>query len=438
VYPLAHPALLTGIAMVTDNIRKAPRFLDLFAGAGGMSEGFIRAGFSPVAHVESDRAACFTLKTRVAYHWLNSQERLDSYRDYLQRKIERPELYQLIPQNNISSVINAEIGSKTLKQIFEAVDTQLDGSKLDLIIGGPPCQAYSIVGRSRDSDRMRGDDRNYLYIYYAEFLKRYTPKFFIFENVTGLLSAKDKDGNRYLEKMRSLFRKVGYETEFMTLSANDYGVPQNRRRIILIGKHGNSTGFYLEPDRWNPKIHVKEVFSDMPPLKAGQGDIGPCLIGRYKGTWLYEAEIRNDDLPVTWHQARPNTEQDLEIYRIVVKLWNEKKIRFDYNSLPDRLKTHRHRTSFQDRFKVVAANLPYSHTVVAHIAKDGHYYIHPDIDQNRSITPREAARLQTFPDDYYFESATGEPMRTPAYRQIGNAVPVLLAKKIADRFREVF
>jgi len=153
---------------------------------------------------------------------------------------------------------------------------------------------------------------------------------------------------------------------------------------------------------------------------------------------LYEVGIRNDSLPVTWHQARPNTEQDREIYRIAVDLWNREQSRLDYNTLPDRLKTHRHRDSFIDRFKVVASDLPFSHTVVAHIAKDGHYYIHPDLKQNRSITPREAARIQTFPDDYFFESCNGIPLRTPAFRQIGNAVPVHLAWKIAEKLKEVW
>ena len=115
-----------------------------------------------------------------------------------------------------------------------------------------------------------------------------------------------------------------------------------------------------------------------------------------------------------------------------------KKLVWAYNMLPERLKTHRHRNSFLDRFKVVASDLPFSHTVVAHIAKDGHYYIHPDIDQNRSITPREAARLQTFPDDYYFESSKDAPRRTPAFLQIGNAVPVLLARKVADKLKETW
>ncbi len=421
--------------MINDNNLK---YLDLFAGAGGLSEGFIRAGFSPVAHVEADKAACFTLRTRMAYHWLKNHDRIEQYNEYLHGHITRSELYDLVPKRCIESVINATIGRESLSEIFKRTDELLDGAKLDLIIGGPPCQAYSIVGRSRDKNRMKGDGRNYLYVYYAEFLKRYHPSWFVFENVTGLLSAKDENGKLYLDNMRRLFRDAGYETEFMTLAAEEYGVLQNRKRIILVGKRGKSSGFYPEPVKWQPGVKVQEVLGDLPPLQAGEGDPGPCITKEYTGSYLYDAGIRNDTLAVTWHQARPNTEQDLEIYRIAVELWNEKKIRLNYNHLPDRLKTHRHRNSFLDRFKVVASDLPYSHTVVAHIAKDGHYYIHPDIEQNRSLTPREAARLQTFPDDYFFESASGVPKRTPAFRQIGNAVPVLLAQKIAEKLKEVF
>ena len=110
-------------------------------------------------------------------------------------------------------------------------------------------------------------------------------------------------------------------------------------------------------------------------------------------------------------------------------------IKLNYNDLPDKLKTHKNRTSFTDRFKVVDGNAEYSHTVVAHISKDGHYYIHPDLKQNRSLTPREAARLQTFPDNYFFEGAK-YPSMTSAFKQIGNAVPVLLSWKLAEKLKE--
>jgi len=414
------------------------RYLDLFAGAGGLSEGFIRAGFWPVAHVEADKAACFTLRTRMAYHWLKDRDRTEQYNEYLCGNITRSELYDLVPDRCFKSVINVAISKEYLPEIFRKTDELLNGAKLDLIIGGPPCQAYSIVGRSRDKNQMKGDRRNYLYVYYAEFLKRYRPSWFVFENVTGILSAKDENGNLYFDNMRCLFSDAGYETEFMTVAAEQYGVLQSRKRIILVGKRGKSSGLYPEPSKWHPGVKVYEIFGDLPPLRAGEGNTGPCITKKYTGSYLYDAGIRNDALAVTWHQARPNTKQDLEIYRIVVGLWNKRKIRLNYNHLPDRLKTHRHRNSFLDRFKVVAGNMDYSHTVVAHIAKDGHYYIHPDIEQNRSLTPREAARLQTFPDDYFFESASGVPQRTPAFRQIGNAVPVLLAQRIAEKLKEVW
>lgn len=411
-------------------------FLDLFAGAGGLSEGFIQAGFSPVAHVEADQAACFTLRTRMAYHWLKPVGREKLYAEYLERKISRDELYAAVPDEIGKSVINREIAEESLGEIFQAIDERLQGKKLDLIVGGPPCQAYSLVGRSRDSKRMVGDKRNYLYIFYAEFLKCYQPEYFVFENVIGLLSAKDHEGNSYFDAMRRLFRDSGYETEYRILSADDYGILQTRKRIILVGRRGDKTGFYPEPEKWNSGVTVGEVFNDLPSIQAGSGQASPCQIKPYTGEWLYEAGIRNDAMPVTWHQSRPNTSQDLEIYRRVAKLWNQKQKRLKYNDLPEYLKTHNNRTAFVDRFKVVAADLPASHTVVAHITKDGHYYIHPDIEQNRSITPREAARLQTFPDDYYFESIKPVPGRTAAFRQIGNAVPVLLARKIAEKLKE--
>lgn len=417
-----------------------PLFLDLFAGAGGLSEGFIQAGFQPVAHVESDTAACNTLRTRVAWHWLKNSMSEEHYASYISGNIKRDAFYQSIPAEHIRSVINAEINKELLSDISCTIDSLLNNRRLDLIIGGPPCQAYSLVGRARDENCMKGDKRNFLYVFYAEFLKKYKPTFFVFENVAGLLSAKNEKGELYFNNMRQLFREVGYETEFKVLSAEDYGVLQRRRRVILVGKLGKDTGFFPEPEKWDPQVLTEEVFSGLPNLKSGQGDTRFCKIETYNGFWLHEAGIRCRDamIPVTWHKARQNTEQDLEIYRYAVDLWNKRRVRLNYNALPDHLKTHRNRISFTDRFKVVASDLPYSHTLVAHIAKDGHYYIHPDISQNRSITPREAARIQTFPDDYFFEGTSEVPAQTAAFKQIGNAVPVLLAQKIAKTLRNYF
>jgi DNA (cytosine-5)-methyltransferase 1 len=418
-------------------MKKNKLFLDLFAGAGGLSEGFISAGFKPLAHVEVDPAACNTLKTRMAYHYLKDEGKLSIYNEYLHRKITRKELYNSVPDTVINSVINKAIGTENNEEIYKSVDSLLNGRKLDLIVGGPPCQAYSVVGRSRDKNKMKGDSRNYLYKYYAEFLKRYQPKYFVFENVLGLKSAKNKDGVAYFDMMTQLFKEAGYKTEFKILNAKDYGVLQNRRRIILIGKLNGKENFYPEPEMWNPSVTVGEILNDLPELQAGEGTDGPCKTKKNKNKYLVESGIRSDDLPVTWHIARPHTLQDKEIYKIAVSNWSNGKRRLDYNDLPDRLITHKNRHSFTDRFKVVANDLTYSHTVVAHIAKDGHYYIHPDINQNRSLTPREAARLQTFPDDYYFEGVSEKPSRTAAFKQIGNAVPVLLGKRIADKLMEI-
>ena len=418
-----------------------PRYLDLFAGAGGLSEGFIRAGYEPVAHVEMDAAACYTLKTRVAYHWLKRNKKLNIYNRYLKGEITRNEFYEEIPESVLNSVLNYEISEETLPVIFAKIDAMLGEKKLDLIVGGPPCQAYSLAGRSRSENKMVGDKRNYLYKLYAEFLKHYQPEYFVFENVVGLLSAKDEDGSLHLENMRKLFKAYGYSTEFRTLNASDHGVLQNRKRIILIGKRGEHAGFYPEIPVIANTYKAGELFCDLPSIEAGGGVVTPVATNPYSGKYLYVSGIKEyDQEPITFHQARPHTEQDLEIYRIVVETWNKKNERIAYTDLPERLRTHNNTKCFLDRFKVVAENLPYTQTVVAHICRDGHYYIHPDIKQNRSLTPREAARIQTFPDNYYFESVTGKPSRTLAYKQIGNAVPVCLAHSVAkallDRFVE--
>ena len=411
-----------------------PNFLDLFAGAGGLSEGFIQAGYTPVAHVEMDKAACNTLRTRASYHWLKAGNRLDLYDQYMRGNITRDAFYRQIPEAVLNTILNYEISDETLDEIFDNVDALLNGMDLDLIIGGPPCQAYSVVGRARSDSGMVGDHRNYLYRLYARFLQRYRPRFFVFENVTGLLSAKDEDGSFHFDNMRALFRESGYSTEYQVLNASNYGVLQNRKRIILIGKLGNDEDFYPEITRVNTNgITVSEIFVDLPAIHAGGGQFAPVETEDYTGSYLYSSRIKSyEHESVTYHIARPHTAQDLSIYRLVVEAWNQNHARVSYPNLPEELRTHNNLTSFLDRFKVVAGDLPWSQTVVAHISRDGHYYIHPDINQNRSLTPREAARLQTFPDDYYFEARKAIPSRTAAFRQIGNAVPVRLAYSVAN------
>lgn len=404
-------------------------FIDLFAGAGGLSEGFIQAGFEPIAHVEIEKSACNTLKTRAAYHYLKSNKKYKTYTSYLKGEISRQELYSNVPNEILESVINLPIGDENNTEIQNLIDKCLGTQKVDLIIGGPPCQAYSLVGRSRSKTKMEGDPRNYLFIQYAKYLEKYKPKMFVFENVMGLKSAK---GGHYLEEMEKIFNKKGYQIKLHTLEAKNFGVLQNRKRIIILGwqKNRKINIPKLEDLVFKNNYLVQDLLEDLPVIKAGEG-VDKFL--KYKteaNEYLKSYALRNGIDILTQHVARPHREQDKEIYKIAVQKWEKKQERLNYNDLPEKLKSHNNRTSFFDRFKVVAADLPYSQTVVAHIAKDGHYYIHPDIKQNRSLSVREAARLQSFPDDYYFEGEKEGTNRTAAFKQIGNAVPPLMAKFI--------
>jgi DNA (cytosine-5)-methyltransferase 1 len=412
------------------------RYIDLFAGAGGLSEGFIRAGFEPVAHVEIDEAACFTLKTRTAYHYLKSRGRYDTYISYLKGDITREQLYSYLPDRFKKSIINLPIGADYNPLIHKTIEEQLKGNTVDLIIGGPPCQAYSVAGRARSENGMKGDHRNYLYVHYAKYLEKYQPKLFVFENVLGLRSA----GNGiYLDNMKKLFLKKGYDMKIFNVEANDFGVLQNRKRIIIIGWQQQLA--YNIPDLEairTPSVYkVKAILSDLPRIQAGEATERYMKYRSKPGSYLTDSSIRNGIEIVTHHVSRPHSKQDKEIYRIAVEKWNNERERLNYNDLPERLKTHQNRSSFFDRFKVVADDEPFSQTVVAHIAKDGHYYIHPDIEQNRSLTVREAARLQSFPDDYFFEGVKEGISRTPAFKQIGNAVPPLMAEKIAVIIKKI-
>lgn len=397
-------------------------YIDLFAGAGGLSEGFVRQGFTPIAHVEMNKEASDTLRTRVAYHHFQKKENLQDYHSYLQQDISRGDLWDLIPPELLKSVINEEINDNSINSIFSKIDIQLDSKKVDMIIGGPPCQAYSLVGRSRDPNKMKDDKRNFLFRYYAKFLVRYKPKFFVFENVLGLLTA----GNaKYLNEMLQLFEEIGYSADFKVLKTDEYGVLQKRKRVIIIGRKGkkkfNFPELQMTENKWEIK---KDLFFDLPALKPGQ-ELAIAKYTKQTNEYLNVSETRNGIDYTTQHVTRSHNERDLEIYSIAIEKWINDRERLKYNDIPKRLQTHKNTTAFLDRYKVVDP-IGHSHTVVAHISKDGHYYIYPDLNQVRSISVREAARIQSFPDDYFFEGG-----RTAAFKQIGNAVPPLMAEKIA-------
>jgi len=397
-------------------------FIDLFSGAGGLSEGFIKAGFNPIAHVEIDSHACNTLETRLVYHKLQHENNLDHYYDYLNEKILRENFISKFGDKSLSdSVLNIGIGGKNNDIIFNKIDELAGGNEIDLVIGGPPCQAYSLVGRARDEKGMKDDPRNFLYKEYAKFLKNYRPKAFVFENVLGLISAEN---GLYFKNMRKYFRSIGYNLDYKIQHSEDFGVLQKRRRVILIGWRKDIDYEYPVFDKIKHDFKVRDILTDLKKLKPGEQK----NITKYKTNiteYLNQFELRNGVDFVTQHIARPHNDRDLEIYKIAIKKW-KKKERLKYPDLPSELKTHKNEKSFVDRYKVVDPN-GYSHTVVAHIAKDGHHYIYPDTKQVRSLSVREAARIQSFPDDFFFEGG-----RSAAFRQIGNAVPPLMAEKIAN------
>ena len=185
-------------------------YIDLFAGAGGLSEGFTSIGFNPVAHVEMNREACETLKTRAVYYYLKDNGKLDEYKKYLLGELSKEELYSTVPEVVLKSVIHQTMSEENMPVLFDLIDDlkkEQHVEQIDLIVGGPPCQAYSLVGRAVKSDNMVGDPRNYLYRLYIEVLKKYTPTMFVFENVPGLLTA---NGGQYFEDMKNAFKDAGY------------------------------------------------------------------------------------------------------------------------------------------------------------------------------------------------------------------------------------
>lgn len=402
-------------------------FIDLFAGAGGLSEGFIQAGFKPIAHVEMDQFAAKTLETRTAYYCCKAANQLRLYYDYLKGKVSREAFIKTIPGSALKTIINETMSDSTLPQIFKTVDgiIKLQGIKsVDVIIGGPPCQAYSLVGRAQSSHMkkpMSEDPRNDLYKLYARFLNRYHPKMFVFENVMGIESANNGTTWRNIKKY---LKRVGYEIEYKKQNSSDFGVLQNRNRMIIVGWLKDTNYHYPAFEKAEVHAVVNDLLDDLPKLFPGES--GKAYRSKKMSAYVQKSGIRTSDDVLTLHQSRSNVDRDIQIYKRAIELWNDGHKRLNYNSLPTELKTHKNLTSFTDRFKVVEGDESCCHTILAHLSKDGHYFIHPDINQHRSITVREAARIQSFPDSYFFEGP-----RTSQFIQVGNAVPPMMAKSIA-------
>ncbi|RLG93164.1 DNA (cytosine-5-)-methyltransferase [Candidatus Bathyarchaeota archaeon] len=403
--------------------------LDMFAGAGGLSEGFFRTGYKFISHIEMDKYASMTLETRAIYHALKANGLEDYYYGYIAGDFSREDLLQegkRFSDLNSAGIINSKISAENEEVIIRRIEKTMEThnlKKTDVIIGGPPCQAYSIVGRSRDSEKMKKDPRNYLYLCYLSFIRSFKPDIFVFENVLGIKTARN--GEIYHDFLARA-GKLGYTIREKILNAADFLVLQRRKRVIVIGWKAE---YDLEYPSFTPIEHnytVSSLLEDLPSLKPGEGNESPQEYIRPPARYLEESGLRSEKDILIQHSARRHNERDREIYKYVISVWNNEHRRVKYDELPERLKTHRNRESFEDRFKVVAPDLKYAQTITAHISKDGHYYIHPDIAQARSITVREAARIQSFPDNFKFEGP-----RTSQYTQVGNAVPPLMAERIA-------
>ena len=300
---------------------------------------------------------------------------------------------------------------------------------IDVIIGGPPCQAYSIAGRVRDENGMHDDYRNYLFEHYLNVVDRYRPKAFVFENVPGILSAAP-GGVPITDLIREGFLNINYDIvedlKIAKLNASDYGVPQNRERVIIVGidknRYNNSQEillrFYsevLEKYKENRKITVREAIGDLPA----------CM--PYFDEEHHKKRISHmtPETTITWQKPRYHNLRDMDTFKILADDIETGRREYDSKKISELYEKKVGSKSPIHRYHVLEPDIP-STTIIAHLYKDGNRFIHYDSKQCRSITVREAARLQSFDDDFEFVGAQGN-----AYQMIGNAVPPQLAKRIA-------
>ena len=501
--------------------RKTYPLIDLFAGPGGLGEGFAAlknrnggAVFESVASIEMDRTAHDTLTLRHFFRQFRENQVPDAYYRYVSGEISRSDLTQLYPKqwkSACESSLRVTLGGEDHEVVKKAIERRLAKSRNWVLVGGPPCQAYSLVGRSRmmGMDGFEEDERHLLYREYLKIIIDHRPPVFVMENVKGLLSSRingefvvqkivddlsrpvravtsKQNGLRYnLHPLSSarLCKLEVHPSEFV-VKAEDYGVPQARHRMFIVGvredidiipsfltpsdspnvsevigsmpkiRSGVSKGAD-SPERWRSIVSkaaestwlrqlrcseseglvskLKAVISRIPqsPQRTSAKTYEPTLV---LNEWFYDERLKT----LLSHEARSHMPSDLHRYLFVstyASVFNHSPKLTDFPV--DLLPMHRsaslekHPVAFSDRFRVQLRE-QVAKTITSHISKDGHYFIHYDPVQCRSLTVREAARLQTFPDNYHFEGP-----RTSQYHQIGNAVPPYLARQIAEIIKEI-
>ena len=401
---------------------KKIKFIDLFAGCGGLFDGFMQSGmYEPVASVEWEKAPVEVLKNRLKTKW-NVE---DPDKEVIRFDIQREE-----------ELFNGFDDPEYGKHI--GLDSLVDEKKgIDIVIGGPPCQAYSVAGRN--AGRMKGDYRNYLFEHYISVINRYQPKLFVFENVPGMLSAMP-DGTPITDLIRRDLSKTGYEIinnikDFALIDMSQYGIPQTRKRVILIGVRKDAfenpqevlRDFYenyLYPFKTDKVKTVKDAIGDLQswhPVKP------------YKENGKNIAYESEEDSDLSWQIPRYQNERDINVFKTLAEdiESGENKYQRTDNLIKLYEQTTGKKTSVH-KYHVLRKDEP-STTILAHLHKDGFRFIHYDSKQARTITVREAARIQTFADDFEFPCSMGA-----AYKMIGNAVPSEFARILSVAIQEFY
>ncbi len=495
--------------------------VDLFAGPGGLNEGFasLNWGGEPVFRIklsiEKDPHAYRTLLLRAFFRQFTKGNRPSEYYNYVAGRINADQLFNTYPEQAEAAASEAwlaELGGTSTPddEVDRRIRAALKSRAAWVLIGGPPCQAYSLVGRSRvigadGLQKYESDPKHHLYRHYLRILATHRPPVFVMENVKGLLSAKIKEQGIFRQILADLSRPGAatnahssrqleyrlvplsarsanllgrFEPEDFVVRSEDYGIPQTRHRIIILGIRADIAA---QPRCLTPisqRATVEEVIADLPRIRSGLShevdspeawssavraiphasfngafsrDFVQALLrssqrvgvnlnrgarflpGRVRprryASWFCDSRLHG----VFNHESRAHIRSDLHRYffaAVFAKEFGRSPLLEDFpaNLLPNHENVADALTEnkFNDRFRVQMKGRPAT-TVVSHISKDGHYYIHYDPSQCRSLTVREAARLQTFPDNYFFEGP-----RTEQYEQVGNAVPPLLARQIAE------